>query len=61
MRVGFKIDVDIDTGEYEVTVQNLTNPGEAMDGEMLLDAVRKILEDLSGSVTLNPEGDSGLN
>lgn len=46
MKVRCDIILDLDTGEYELTVHNLSNPGESMDYLHIRRVLRRMFEDV---------------
>lgn len=42
-------EIDLDTGEYEVTFRNKSHPGRAMDYQRIRDAFWKVAESFFGS------------
>jgi hypothetical protein len=44
MKVAIIAEVDLETGEYEVTFRNRSNPGGPMDLELIKAAFRKVAE-----------------
>jgi len=49
MEVGFNITVNLDTGDYEVKVNNLSNPGEPMEWNKVKRALDAVLGDFNKS------------
>lgn len=45
MQVGFNIVVDLDTGDYDVKVNNLSEPGEPMEWSKVKRALDAVLGD----------------
>ena len=45
MRVRCEIDIDLETGAYEMRVRNVSEPGERMDYGRIQQALRRVIED----------------
>ena len=46
MKVRLTFDLNVSAGEYELVVNNLTNPGESIDLTAAMDVLRRILLDV---------------
>jgi len=58
MKVKLTFIFDTDGGEYEMTVNNLSHPGQGIPLDIIQKAVMKITEDTKQKITGLPEVDS---
>lgn len=56
MKAKVTIEVDTDSGDYELRFQNLSKPGEPMDAGKIMEMVRRALNQVAGRVEV--EGDT---
>ena len=55
MKVKITFEYDTENGEYEMTVNNLTNPGQGIPLENIQEAIRRITGDVEKQVTGLPK------
>jgi hypothetical protein len=54
MRLRVTIEVNLKSGEYEVNVKNLSDPGVGIDAELLDRVLRKVVDNLSPKLYEEP-------
>jgi diguanylate cyclase (GGDEF)-like protein len=59
MRVKCEITVDLDDGAFELKVQNLSSPGEAIDYEQLMKVLQKVFEKWDSTAALSGSSADG--
>jgi hypothetical protein len=50
-KIRVSIEIDVSTGEYELTWNNLSNPGESIDLYTLIEATRRVVNDFGDRQT----------
>lgn len=55
MKVKLTFEYDTESGEYEMTVNNITNPGQGIPLKNIQEAIQRITKDVEKQVTGLPE------
>lgn len=55
MKIQAIIDLDLDTGDYEIQFKNVSQPGASMDYHRAAHALRKVFKDADAKITKGQE------
>jgi len=55
MEVRVIVDLNMETGEYEVTFKNISNPGESMEYSDVAVVLQRVLQNLTAKVDCKGE------